>query len=251
MLKSEKISGLDRVDHGFFTRRGGVSKGICTSLNCGLGSDDVAAHIQENRRRVLKQMNAGEHELCTLYQVHSDIVVMVDGFWEAGSRPKGDALVTKRRNVVIGVLTADCAPVLLADEEAGVIAAAHAGWKGAKAGVLENTVKHMIELGANAGNIIAAIGPTIAQDSYEVGVDLLKQFPNEGQFFKPSAKENKYLFDLGGYVAHRLENVLNADKIENIKRDTLTDEGNFFSYRRACLAGERDYGRQISVIKKS
>jgi YfiH family protein len=240
------------IVHGFFQRSGGVSEGIYASLNCGLGSRDVPETVQENRRRVASELGPGI-ELVTLYQVHSAIVRPVP--LTAGSR-EGDAMVTATPGVALGILTADCAPVLFADAGARVIGAAHAGWKGALGtpeggGVLENTIAAMEALGADRGRIRAAIGPAITQDSYEVGWEFRDRFLERGlrnrRFFVPSGKEGHYRFDLKGYAAHRLEQAGIAE-VEILPACTYPPENGFFSFRRATHRAEPDYGRQVSAI---
>lgn len=251
MITLDSLEDLGGVSHAFFTRRGGVSKGIHASLNCGPGSSDKTGNVEANRIRAIAAMGLAGAGLVTVRQVHSAIAVVVDGPWGETGAPKADGLVTKVRGLVLGVLTADCAPVLLADADAGIIGAAHAGWRGAKGGILEATLQAMVDLGADAGNIAAGIGPCIAAPSYEVGEDFSLEFledaPENRAFFSASDKEDHYLFDLPGYVAGRLES-LGLMSIENVSRDTLAEGENFFSYRRATLNGEDDYGRNLSAI---
>jgi YfiH family protein len=237
-----------RISHGFFGRRGGVSTGIYKSLNCGPGSNDDPENVRTNRHRIIAAL--GQGELVTLHQVHSPVVITVtEGF--TGERPKADALVTATRGLILGILTADCGPVLFADAEARVIGAAHAGWKGAFTGVLENTVAAMEKLGATRSNIRAVIGPCIAQQSYEVGPEfverLVKADAENQRFFIPSVKPDHSMFNLPNYVLARLlaTGISNASAV---RRDTCAEQEEFFSYRRTTLRGEPDYGRQISVI---
>jgi YfiH family protein len=250
MIKSESIGPAAGVRHGFFTRQGGVSTGLYSALNCGLGSADDAGNVTENRARCAEMLGVGAEGLVTAYQVHGIAVAGVIAPWAEGARPQADALVTSRRGIAIGIVTADCTPVLLADRRAGVIGAAHAGWKGAKAGVIEAVVAAMIQHGARAANIVAAIGPTIAAASYEVGPEFRQAFINDdpaaARFFTegPNGKPH---FDLPGFVAGRL-GALNLGAVELIAADTCADATRFFSYRRSCLAGEGDYGRQLSAI---
>lgn len=238
------------VRHGFFTRKGGVSKGIYESLNCGPGSQDNPAAVAENRRRVARHLAPKGAPLNTLYQVHSADVIEVGGPWKAVTSPKADAMVTLERGLLLGVLAADCAPVLLADGEAGIVAAVHAGWRGAFAGVIEATVRKMTGLGANLQNIRAAIGPCIAQASYEVGQEFHAGFVSKDRanerFFKPGEK-GRFRFDLAGFVSARLEGC-GIRNLEAITADTYSNEKEFFSFRRASHRGEEDYGRQISAI---
>ncbi len=237
------------ISHGFFTKNGGVSSGIYSSLNCALGSNDSKLNVLENKKIIADIIGVDVKNLCVLSQVHSNKIVIVNSpddceFVEA------DAMVTKEKNIAIGILTADCVPVLFADEKAGIIGAAHAGWKGAISAILENTIDKMCELGALRENIIAATGPCIGGKSYEVGVDFYDNFIDKNmdnkQFFIPQNKD-KYLFDIRKYVAYRLLNSGISD-VDVIKNDTFIEENNFFSYRRSTLRNEADYGRQITVI---
>jgi len=240
----------ENIPHGFFTRLGGVSGGIYQSLNCGPGSGDSRENVLENRQRVVRHLAGTEAPLATLFQIHSGKVVITDTGFEVGSLPRADALVTKTPGLVIGVLTADCAPVLLADSKAGVIAAAHAGWRGALAGILENTISTMEEMGAARENIAAAVGPCIAQVSYEVGRDYYDKFvsadPAYVEFFTPG-QGAKHFFDLEGFVEMRLRRA-GIEKVNPMSRDTYSGEDEFFSFRRTCHRRESDYGRQISAI---
>lgn len=247
--RSKLLSGLAGIRHGYFGRKGGVSAGIYDSLNCGPGSNDAAEAVQENRTRVARTLRA-EH-LLSLYQVHGTAVITVREAWENGaSRPRCDAMVTDRPGLALGTLAADCGPVLFADAEAGVIGAAHAGWKGALAGVLESTVAAMEALGARRHRIRAALGPTIAQASYEVGPEFPAPFLAErrenARFFTAGARPGKHQFDLPGYIVARLERLGIA--AEWIAHDTLALTADYFSYRRTTLAGGGDYGRNVSAI---
>ncbi len=234
------------IAHGFFGRAGGVSEGIYASLNCGPGSRDAPAAVAENRRRV--QAALGADSLLSLSQVHSAVVHTMP-MWEA--RPDGDGMVTATPGLALGILTADCAPVLFADRKARVIGAAHAGWKGAHGGVLEATLDAMEKLGASRAGISAAIGPCISQQNYEVGFDFRDRFLEQGlrmrKFFVPSDKEGHYRFDLEGYVAHRLT-AAGTGSVEKLGICTYPPENGFFSFRRATHAQQPDYGRQISAI---
>lgn len=234
--------------HGFFTREGGVSKGLYTGLNCGIGSSDNVQDVLENRRLV--QEFLGAKALLSLSQIHSADVITVTHPWEIEARPSGDALVTNLQGIALGILTADCVPVLFADMQAGVIGAAHAGWKGAVAGVVEATIAAMEALGAHRECIITAIGPCIAQASYEVSTDFLQPFialsEENQQFFIP-ASEGKYYFDVRGYVAQRLRHA-GIKQVDILPHDTYALEDKFYSYRRSCHRKEVDYGRQLSAI---
>lgn len=235
----------------FFTREGGVSQGLYAALNCGYGSGDDAHAVRENRRRAMALLDLPADALVTLYQVHSPTVLAVEAPWAPGEAPKADGAVTARRGLALGILTADCAPVLFADAEAGVIGAAHAGWRGALDGVLEATVTAMAKLGASPARIRAAIGPCIAQASYEVGPEFHARFaeadPVNAALFRPSGRAGRHLFDLAGYVRSRLEGLQLAEVVA-AGGDTAAEPERYFSYRRATLAGETDYGRLLSAI---
>ena len=246
VIRAQSLSGLP---HGFLGRRGGVSTGIHAGLNVGLGSDDERAAIAENRRRAVEAVLPGA-ALATVHQVHSPDVVTVTEPWPDEARPEADALVTDRPGLLLGVLTADCAPVLLADREAGVIGAAHAGWKGALAGVTDATIAAMEALGARRERIAAAIGPCIAQASYEVDAGFEARFVVADTFnarFFRQGREGHAWFDLEGYVAIRL-GAAGVGRVEKLGIDTYADETRFYSYRRATHRGESGYGRQIAVI---
>ena len=236
--------------HGFFTRGGGVSVGLFGTLNCGPGSSDIPSAVAANRARVAAAMGVEADRLLTLHQVHSAEVVTATGPFAAG-RPRADALVTDRPGLALGVLSADCQPVLLADAEAGVIGAAHAGWRGAKAGVLEAVLDAMERLGAQRGRTRAAIGPTIGPDAYEVGPEFRAAFaaddPDAERFFRPG-RGDRHLFDLPGYSLGRLR-AAGIAEAHWTGHCTVSDPARFFSYRRATQAGEADYGRMVSVIR--
>ncbi|MDO8605556.1 MAG: peptidoglycan editing factor PgeF [Phaeospirillum sp.] len=251
MISLSALNDFTRIRHGFFTREGGVSQGIHASLNCGPGSKDDPAAVRENRTRAMAMLDLPVESLVTLYQAHTADVVVVTEPWPAGQPPTGDAMVTNRPGIALGILTADCTPVLLADAKAGVVAAAHAGWKGAVGGVLENTVKAMVALGAKPANIVAATGPCIGHRSYEVGPDFPTPFLAEdaanADFFAPSSRPGHALFDLPGYLSRKLAR-LGLVEVTRVPADTCRDEQRFFSFRRATLRGEPDYGRQLSAI---
>ena len=244
-----RAAALMGTPHGFLGRRGGVSTGIHAGLNVGWGSDDERAAIAENRRRAVESVLPGA-ALVTVHQVHSPDVVTVTAPWPDDARPKADALVTNRPGLLLGILPADCAPVLLADVQAGVIGAAHAGWKGALAGVTDSTIAAMEALGARRERIAAAIGPCIAQASYEVDDDFEARFvvadTFNARFFK-MGREGHAWFDLEGYVAMRLE-AAGVATVEKLGLDTYADDLCFYSYRRATHRGEPEYGREIAVI---
>lgn len=235
--------------HGFLGRRGGVSRGICAGLNCGLGSADDHDAVIENRRRAAEAIAPGA-ALVSVHQVHSSEAVVATAPWPDDARPHVDAIVTDRPGLVLGVVTADCAPILLADREAGVIAAAHAGWKGAVGGVLAATVATMVGLGARPERIAAAIGPTIARVSYEVDDRFQRQFleadPRNERFFA-DGRPGHWQFDLEGFVAARLADS-GVGRVQALGLDTYADPDRFYSFRRATHRREPDYGRQLSLI---
>ena len=237
---------LEGIPHGFLTREGGVSTGEVASLNVGLGSGDDPAAVAENRRRAAEVVLPGAR-LVAVHQVHSADCVTVAEPWDDAHRPTADALVTDRPGILLGIVTADCAPVLLADAEAGVIGAAHAGWRGARAGVAEAVIAAMEALGAKRERIAAAIGPAIAQPSYEVSEDFRAQFAADDERFFAPGRPGHRQFDLEGYVAARLERA-GAGKIEALGLDTYSDPGRFYSYRRSTHRGEPAYGRQFALI---
>lgn len=238
------------VTHGFYTRKGGVSEGIYKGLNLGRGSKDNPDHVQKNRKMVINEI--GAKSLCTLYQIHSDKVKTVTEPWPAENAPQADAMVTDKAGIALGILTADCVPVLFADEKAKVIGAAHAGWKGTIDGVLENTIVAMEALGADRAAIEAAIGPAICQRSYQIDTffhaDLTDKDPNSKPFFSRDPNSSThYYFDLKAYVHDRLERAGLTD-LDMLPDDTYQQESQFYSYRRSCHNKESDYGRQISAI---
>lgn len=252
MIQARPLAELDGVQHRFFTRRGGVSAGLYSSLNCGYGSGDQPDNVRENRRRAAAAFELGELDLLTVHQIHStDVLTVGDQRWNSPGAPKADALVTDRPGVVLGVLAADCAPVLFADGDAAVIGAAHAGWKGALGGIVDTTIAAMERLGARRERIRAAIGPCIGRDSYEVGPEFpapfVAQDASNTDFFRPAARAGHFLFDLAGYLAHRLARAGIASA-SITGHDTLAAGDDFFSYRRNTLAGVRDYGRGLSAV---
>lgn len=250
-------ASLLRSSHGFFTREGGVSRGLYASLNCGFGAvDDASAAVAENRRRVAARLDTDPTRLVTAYQHHSPDVVVVDAPWRPGDAPRADALVSAVPGIALGVLTADCAPVLFEDAAAGVVGAAHAGWRGAIGGVVEATVAAMVGRGAARVRIRAAIGPCIGPNAYEVGPEFKERFvdgdPTHGRFFMPPATDaaaaaGKARFNLPAYVFDALLAAGVADAVW-VGRCTYEEPAHFFSNRRAAHAGEPDYGRLISVI---
>jgi YfiH family protein len=240
--------------HGFFTRAGGVSEGPFASLNCSLSGQDERARVLENRARAASALGAQPEHLLGLTQVHGrDVVTVTDTLWAAGQGPKADAMVTARPGLALGIITADCAPILFADPRAGVVGAAHAGWRGALGGVIEATLGAMVAIGAHPARVTAAIGPCIGQSSYEVAADLrdavLAHNPSDQVFFTPGRPE-RWQFDLPGYCASRLR-AAGIGRVEVSGLDTLTEEARFFSHRRRTLAGGGPIGHQISVIVAS
>ncbi|MEJ0015537.1 MAG: peptidoglycan editing factor PgeF [Acetobacteraceae bacterium] len=239
------------VPHGFFTRQGGVSGGGYASLNCSLSGGDDRDAVLENRRRAAATVGARLDRLVGLMQVHSADVVEVTEPWQPGQGPRADAMVTRRADIALGIITADCAPVLLVDAAAGVAGAAHAGWRGAVGGVIEATVDAMVTLGAARATIAAAIGPCIGRDSYEVGADfrdaVLAADPAHARFFGSGRRDGRWQFDLPAYCAARLADAGIAS-VTALGHDTLADEARFFSHRRRTLAGGGPIGHQISII---
>ena len=238
------------VRHAFFTRQGGVSTGVYESLNLGRGSGDDPAAVAENRARAAAHLGVAPAALLGCHQIHSAVAHLAETPW-GDHRPEGDAIVTSRPGLACGALAADCAPVLLADMEAGVVGAAHAGWKGALGGVVRAAVKAMGTRGARPPRIVAAVGPCIGPASYEVGPEFLARFvaeaPWSARFFEESAAEGRQMFDLPGFVLEQLRRS-GVEQAEWVGRDTFVDEALFFSNRRAVLRGERDYGRLMAAI---
>jgi hypothetical protein len=257
MLTIGSFNEQPGIRHGFFTRNGGSSQGIYASLNCGFGADDDAEAVASNRRTALAALCPEATDLVTVYQVHSPEAVVVDAPWSPADAPRADAMVTNKPNIALGILTADCVPVLFAEMQSRVIGAAHAGWRGALSGVLDNTLAAMEKLGAERGRIIVGIGPAIAQRSYEVGPEFpaafLKQDRENETFFCPAQRESHFFFDIKGYVARRLA-LLGLRDVHALPCDTYAEEERFFSYRRACHRhetgrdGKIDYGRGLSAI---
>jgi YfiH family protein len=249
-LTSRRLEQLPGVRHAFFTRQGGVSAGIYDSLNVGRGSHDNPTAVAENRRLVAEAMGVERGALNSCYQTHSTLVRVAEGPW-GDDRPEGDAIVTSVPGLACGAMTADCAPVLFADPEARVVAAAHAGWKGALDGVIASTVTAMVAAGARTGDIVAVVGPCIGPASYEVGHEFLERFlshdPGSEHYFQPPGDGDKARFDLPGFVLWRLEQA-GVQNCEWTGHDTCADAARFFSNRRAFKRGEPDYGRMISCI---
>jgi YfiH family protein len=243
-------NSLSPFRHGFFTRRGGVSSGIFKGLNCGVGSSDQTDIVQMNRKLVADAMSVSPDRLLSVFQVHSAHAVAVDGPL-GDQRPQADAIVSATPGVALGILTADCAPVLFADAEAGVVGAAHAGWKGALSGVLEATLDAMEDLGADRGDISATIGPCISQRNYEVGLEFFETFmaedPEFARYFAHGKDPDHYQFDLPSFCLQRLREA-GVDSAEWTGHCTYADPERFYSYRRSTHLKQADYGRLISVI---
>ncbi len=243
---------LDGVRHGFSTRAGGVSRGLYATLNCGLGSSDERERVLQNRAHLAGRFGVSAAALVAAHQAHTPTCVTVRTPWTPDTAPKADALATDVPGLLLAVSTADCVPVLFADAQARVVGAAHAGWRGALAGVLESTIEAMVGLGARAGAIRAAIGPAIRQANYEVGPELIAAFTAQDQanarFFAPAARDGHALFDLTGYVADRLRRA-GVTAIDDLGHCTYADPDRFFSYRRATHRGEPDYGRHMHAIR--
>jgi polyphenol oxidase len=251
LIEAPQLSSLPGIRHAFFTREGGVSTGLYGSLNGGLGSSDDPAHVAENRRRMTDQLGLPPDALVSLHQVHSPEAVVVERPWSRDERPRADGMVTRMPGFALGITTADCGPVLFADAKAGIIGAAHAGWRGALGGVIEATLAAMETLGAERRRTIAVLGPMIRQDAYEVGPELVEQFrqadgANE-RFFRPADRDGHALFDLPGYLRTRLATA-GVGEVADLGLCTYADEKRFYSYRRATHRGEPDYGRLISAI---
>ena len=245
------LSDIKGVAHGFFTREGGVSEGIYAGLNCGAGSQDDPARVMENRARVTSQLGVPARSLLTCYQIHSASAVIVTEPWTFETMPKADALVTNMPGLPIGALTADCAPILFADPEAHVIAATHAGWKGALNGVLESTIATMTRIGAKRNRIRAALGPCIGPTAYEVGPEFEATFlnvdPSFQRFFRRPSPDARPYFDLPGFILERLSDA-GLYTVEDCSECTYANESRLYSYRRTTHRREPDYGRQVSAI---
>jgi YfiH family protein len=250
MIQAPSLAALPNIRHAFFTREGGVSDGIYASLNGGLGSKDAPDKVQENRTRMAAALGVAPGRFLTCYQIHSPNVVVAETAWPREATPEADAIVTREPGLAIGVLTADCGPVLFADGKAGVVGAAHSGWKGALGGVLEATITAMEKLGAQRGRMRAALGPLIRQENYEVGPEFVARYtgadPDNARYFKPSAKADHAMFDLPSYIAARLARAGVA--FEDLRLCTYADPQRFFSYRRTTHRAEPDYGRHVNAI---
>lgn len=251
MITASLINSLSGVRHGFFTRRGGVSDGLYGSLNCGFGSGDPAENVAQNRALAMGFINQPADALVTARQVHSAKAIAVSKPWTRDDAPEADALVTDVRGIALGILTADCTPVLLIDPKAKVIGAAHAGWRGVRTGVLEAAVEAMVGLGAKSERIVAAMGPCIRMGSYEVGPEFRETFvadnPANTSFFAPARRDGYFLFDLPTYVFRRLD-AIGIKDVQLLQIDNFRSPDRFFSHRRATLAGEKACGRNLSAI---
>jgi polyphenol oxidase len=251
LVQAPELAALPTIRHAFFTRQGGVSEGLYDSLNGGLGSADDPARVAENRRRMAATLGVPPEGLISLHQVHSADAIIAEAPWRPEERPKADGMATRAPGLALAVTTADCGPLLFADPEAGVVGAAHAGWRGALAGIAEATLDRMERLGARRGRIVAVLGPTISQTAYEVGPDLIARIeerePEAERFFRPAQRPGHAQFDLPGFIGARLERAGIAAFVD-LGLCTYADPDRFYSYRRATHRGEPDYGRLISAI---
>ncbi len=251
MLQSESLLKLNGLRHGFFTRQGGISQGIYESLNCGLGSGDESATIHTNRSLAMHRLGAQPDCLLTPHQTHSTTVLTITHAQSHDTFPRADALVTNQPGLAIGIVTADCAPVIFADDHVPVIGIAHAGWRGALGGIIESTIQALCRLEAKTDRIHAAIGPCIGQKSYEVSAEFslnfLDQDPKNQEWFIAVPSSDRLLFDLGGYITRRLEQA-GLEHQHRLIDDTFDQEKRFFSYRRCCRNNESDYGRMLSAV---
>ena len=254
MITLDLLDRDPRIRHGYFTREGGVSGGLFESLNCGFGSGDAAETVARNRAFATERLGLSPDRLVTCHQVHGTTVVTVENPWPPDAAPRADGLVTCSSGIALGILTADCAPILFADAVARVIGAAHGGWRGALGGIIEATLDRMEALGAKRARIRAGIGPCIAKRSYEVGPEFPAPFladdPANADYFAPAMRTDHFLFDLPGYIEGRLARA-GVALIDRAARDTVAEDSVFFSYRRACLRGEPVYGRALSAIALS
>jgi YfiH family protein len=251
IIESPALAELKRVRHAFFTREGGVSEGVYASLNGGLGSNDDRTHVSENRRRMTAALGVADGALAMAYQIHSPDAVVAMHPWTREGRPRADAIVTNTPDLAVGVTIADCGPVLLADATAGVVGAVHAGWKGALDGVIESAVAAMERLGAARSRMVAALGPLIRKQSYEVGPEFVARFrdadPSNRIYFSVSERLGHFMFDLPRYIRERLL-LARVGTIQDLGLDTYADDTRFFSYRRSVHRKEPDYGRLVAAI---
>jgi len=250
MFFSQKLKKFQNIKHCFFSRKNGFSKGEYEGLNCGLGSNDKKENVLKNLGVVSKEMGCQEESLITLNQKHTNEVVCFNSKSDVKNKLAGDAIVSKVKDIAIGILTADCASIFFYDPKNKIVGCSHAGWKGALNGIIKNTVEKFNELNTNTSDLIAVVGPCINKKNYKVKIDLFKKFTNQDKkneiFFEEISKDN-YFFDLRGYINKELSN-LNIKNIENIEKDTFSEEEFFYSYRRSRLNKKPDYGRCISVI---
>ena len=250
MFFSSKLKSIKNLKHCFFSRKNGFSKGLYESLNCGLGSGDKKENVLKNLRFVEKEIGCKNNSLITLNQEHTNRVIYFNDAKSVKNKLTGDAIISKVKNIGIGILTADCVPILFYDPKKKIIGCAHAGWKGALNGIIENTIEKFRDLKCNSTDLIAVVGPCIKKENYEVKNDFYEKFiakNKKNNIFFEKILENKYLFDLRGYVNKKILN-LNIHNLENIDIDTFSEKELFFSYRRSCFNKEKDYGRCISVI---
>lgn len=248
-LRSEKLETLPNIRHAFMTRQGGVSTGLFTSLNAAMEKQDRPEDVSENRVRIAKHIGGDVKNLVTARQIHSNKVIVVNEPWDHADRLEGDALIATKPNIIVGVITADCVPILLADDNAGIVAAIHAGWKGAVSGIIQNTVDKMVDLGAARANITAGIGPCIWQDSYEVDQQFYQGLPDHSDLFKPSKKADHWMFDLPNFVFRQL-NKAGVASVTPSPADTYSNEQDFFSNRRRFHRDEPHFGCMMSCIMR-
>lgn len=251
MLQAAALAKLPNIRHAFFTREGGVSEGVYASLNGGVGSNDAIDKVAENRARMARALGVEPDRLLTAYQIHSPDVVVAEEPWSRENRPKADAIVSNTPGLAVGISTADCGPLLFADSDAGVVGAAHAGWRGALTGVIEATIAAMENLGADRKRLVVALGPTIRQRNYEVGGEFVDRFlaadPGNKRFFTASNQTGHAMFDLTGYIAARVARA-GVRSFEDLDLCTFADPQRFYSYRRMTKLGEPDYGRHVNAI---
>ena len=249
MIKSKKLTKIKNLKHGFFNSIGGKSKNIYKSLNCGSGSKDLSSNVKKNLQIVKKKINKSVKDIFLLHQIHSNKFIYIDDKYNLKTKPKADAIITNQRNLPIAVLTADCVPVLIYDQDINMISVIHAGWKGAYKGIVKNVIKFMLKQGCKSKTITAVIGPCISMKNYEVKKDFIDKFIKKNKknnvFFKKI--KNKTFFSLNGYIYSQLKS-LNVKNIEIINKDTFDIKNNFFSARRSNSRNENDYGRNISII---
>jgi len=250
MFFSKKLEKFENVKHCFFSKKNGVSKGLYKSLNCGLGSRDSKENVLKNLELVSKKMGCKKESLITLNQTHSNKVIYFENYDDIKNKIEADAVICKVKNIAIGVLTADCAPILFYDSKQKIIACVHSGWKGAFTGIIKNTLNKLHNLGSDFNDITAVIGPCIQKKNYEVKIDFYHKFINQSkknESFFEIINNDKYFFDLRAFVNSKISEQ-NIKNIENIEMDTFSNSESFYSYRRSCLNKEKDYGRCISVI---